>query len=555
MELKRYWLLFIIVPILIITLVVWAGDAENLGILGITDRQALPQGSPSANEDYDIVEFASLPARQKTNIPAFPVTGRLPQETHNFYVNDVNTIFDPVGLDFFAVVDLQEGLNSVVIRGVNAEGKEVVYSSKEIEFDPNFLTGEKELIYANTRYVGPDNEEHEGVLVIDVEEGSFLGMIEDHKIRGISRDGSEIVLNGGMRYSTEDHSYTGRNLPIIVLDNNKLIYSHEDRFVYYDRVKVDLDSNLAVVPLLPKTIHRTGDISSNGNRIYLPYGFIDISTNVFVEKPYGSLAKELVVDPMEKYVFRSWYAYGSSLLEIRKVEDGNIEAEYGAGDYAGNIAFSTDGRTAYAGFFGNARYGKGEILIIDMDTFEHARFQLHGPRSLVVSEGGKIYASAFYTLLDNLIFRGQPELRGIIELVPDITDAASLKIGRVFFASLWSTMTIPYYDKDNIFHKPAKDLSQQRIQALIALKSDLVEQLNAAMYREQEVIDMLFELLVTGDYGDLTDDDLHAAKQRVEDAIQQQEQSKEALLRSIDYLKEALALLSSPTESQLLSDQ
>jgi len=92
--------------------------------------------------------------------------------------------------------------------------------SKDIELDPNYSTGDKELVYAKARYrIGMDDTFYDGVLVIDVAGDSFLGILKDlwilkdTDIYGITRNGYEIILDNGQRYSTESHSYTGITLP------------------------------------------------------------------------------------------------------------------------------------------------------------------------------------------------------------------------------------------------------------------------------------------------------------------------------------------------------
>jgi hypothetical protein len=55
--------------------------------------------------------------------------------------------------------------------------------------------------------------EQDGVLVIDTQESTFLGIIKNQWIYGITKDGAEIILKNGMRYSTENHLYTGNSLP------------------------------------------------------------------------------------------------------------------------------------------------------------------------------------------------------------------------------------------------------------------------------------------------------------------------------------------------------
>jgi hypothetical protein len=82
-----------------------------------------------------------------------------------------------------------------------------------------------------------------------------------------------------------------------------------------------------------------------------------------------------------------------------------------------------------------------------------------------------------------------------------------------------------------------------QIQSVITEKLALLEQLNDALDKEQEIIVSLDESLASGDYGGLTRGDITAARQKVNTAIQQQQQAQKSLQRSIDNLEDALLLL------------
>jgi hypothetical protein len=422
-------------------------------------------------EDYPIIEFKTLPAEIRTNISAFPVTGRVPPDTNAVYVDSNEVYFDPNGLDVFAVVDLNYGNNKLILKFVDQNDGVIKEYEKNILFDPNYPTAENELVYANCVYrAGEGTYKLGGVLVIDVRENTFLGIIKNHRIRGIRKNGSEIILTNGERYSTESHSYTGETLPELGLGYLKLVFSNDGKFVYYRSCRTHLASNLKDANL-PVDIGSRADITSDDQRIFVPNGYIDLKSNTFTQKNYSKGSRAIragfAVESKGKYVLHSSFSYMSGKLVILSAEepDDPNYYYYWGGDYAGDIVFSPDGKQAYTGFYGNTWSSGGRILIIDMNTFqcdncnEICRFELHGPSSLTVSKDGKIYASVFYTLNAGH-FVGDPNKRGIVELLPT---GMSFRVSKLFFVSLLSRMDEPYYGGNKIFYKSGAEKKRQII--------------------------------------------------------------------------------------------
>jgi hypothetical protein len=88
----------------------------------------------------------------------------------------------------------------------------------------------------------------------------------------------------------------------------------------------------------------------------------------------------------------------------------------------------------------------------------------------------------------------------------------------------------------------------QQIEELRNEKIRLLEQIDLMLAKEQQVIDELNALLNSGDYGGLTQDDIIAARQAVQSAIEHQQQAKQELDGSIERLQEALASLGAPAK-------
>lgn len=367
---------------------------------------------------YPIIEFPTLPEHIMTNIPAFPVSGLTPSDVNAIYVNDQQIDFDPCS--FFVVVDTNQPTNEVTLKFVYNDGSEDIYS-KEVEFDPNYSTEDKELLYANIeKYSGKD------IIVIDIREDSFLGVIKNQRIKGIRRDGSEIIMIDGSRWSTATHQPTGEKLPYYPNYGN-LVFSHDNEYVYYlDRydngvtLEVKLVSNQNVrrfdihdfnVPDFNVSESFLGpyDIDANDEKLVFCQGYINIhdpnNSNLDLNFCRDNMAYwgDLAIDPTGKYVLISSYAYAYGCLIIRDAEDANQvggkcwNRPYNEEcDFAGDIVFSQDGKKAYAGFGGNPSFGRGGIAIVDMNTLGIRKSNVlsYGPRSLAVSNCQEVYAFA-----------------------------------------------------------------------------------------------------------------------------------------------------------------
>ena len=83
----------------------------------------------------------------------------------------------------------------------------------------------------------------------------------------------------------------------------------------------------------------------------------------------------------------------------------------------------------------------------------------------------------------------------------------------------------------------------QQIERLRNEKLRLLEQIDLMLVKEQQVIDELNAVLDSGNYGSLNQDDIIAATQAIDSAMQYQQQAKQELDSSIEQLQDALASL------------
>jgi hypothetical protein len=77
----------------------------------------------------------------------------------------------------------------------------------------------------------------------------------------------------------------------------------------------------------------------------------------------------------------------------------------------------------------------------------------------------------------------------------------------------------------------------------LAIKDNILNELEEAMAIEQSMNEILDELFKSGEYGDLFKGDVNKAKQKIHSAMQQEEQAETAVDQSIDKLDDALDAL------------
>jgi len=406
----------------------------------------------------ETIQFSTLPNEITTNIDAFPVTGMVPETTEIVYINNVDTSFERTGkfeFDFFSVINLTQGENNITLRIIDNNGSEQNYT-KTIHYDPQYSTKNHELLYANSRYL-ENTTQKKGIIVIDLRNKLFLGIIKNNEIHAITKDGKEIILNSGDRYSTTNHSYTGRRLPRFY-QQCEFLFSSDGEYLYHYYYRINLSSNLVENPTLALNACSMSDISNNDSAIYSRYGYLDLTTNQKTTKDYinGSEAYKSVlrINPENNHIFHSSYASADGELNIINITETSIVSTIDGGDYAGDIVFSP--YKAYTGSYGNTYFEGGGIIISDSDVpFSNSFLSLHGARSLATSKNGYLFASGFYTY--NSGWKGKSNLRGIIQLIPR-NNAEDLEIERTYFVNLESDTTEPYYAHHNIFYKQGDNL-------------------------------------------------------------------------------------------------
>ncbi|MFA6420077.1 MAG: glycoside hydrolase family 2 TIM barrel-domain containing protein, partial [archaeon] len=395
----------------------------------------------------------------QTNIQLYPVSFKIPQTTKNVLINDVNTFFDSVTQDVFNVITLNQGLNNIQVKVTDFNGAQYIFT-KQVNYDPNYSTQDSELIYANIEYLISGVTLKYAILVIDTRQNDLIGVINKNTIAGmktivgISKDGSELFLYDGTRYSTITNQPNGKTIPNYY--GQRLVFSNDGHYVFYGNNKLNIQTNEVINNSVSGSPYC---ISGNDSRLFVNNGYLETATNTLVNKGSNPWGTDFCVgDYSGSNLFVSSFAWASGSTKIYRVSDLSILAEYTSlGDYAGDVIAAPNG-TVYAGFFGNTWYGKGGILILDGNTFAKKNyFSLPGARSITFGKNGKIYASSVYSIQSGHV-EGDLITRGIVELVP-IDNGTNLRVNRVFFADLLSRIDNPYYSDNSIFFKPGLDAS------------------------------------------------------------------------------------------------
>ncbi len=89
----------------------------------------------------------------------------------------------------------------------------------------------------------------------------------------------------------------------------------------------------------------------------------------------------------------------------------------------------------------------------------------------------------------------------------------------------------------------------QQIHAIRTDKLRLVEEIDAMLQKERQVAETLTKMLTTGDYGNLSRDDILGARETVYSSIEHNALSIKALRLSIERLQDTLLLLGSPVKT------
>ncbi len=330
-----------------------------------------------------IIDFNSLPELTETNISTFVVSG---SAGPNNVVLLNGASLPPGTIDeegnFAVAVPLVEGDN--LLELLIKSGEEVVTDAEKIVcFDDDFSTGGKRLIYVNS--VSAESVPAlTGTIVIDLDNDTLLGLLENKHIVGISPDGSEIYTSEKSVISTSTHREL-RTMPFTRdIRHNGFLVSPDGTRLYSQNERLDVLSNTLLVNLPLNIV--TGSswsvapvpggpaISRDGRYIYCRnrVNVIDTETNErSITIISGHHMSDIALSPDGSKIIISEYSYATGYLDIYDANTYELLASIkDLGDFTGEITFSKDGQKVIVGSAGNPAWPTGYVTVIDLKKVE-----------------------------------------------------------------------------------------------------------------------------------------------------------------------------------------
>jgi hypothetical protein len=373
--------------------------------------------------DYDvpqIVDFRTPPDEIITNLARYPILVHL-EHADKVTVNGQSMSLSEGGFRYD--VDLTNDVNTPDIRSFELvfffRDEELERYTKRIIYDPNYSTDHKKLLYS------------EG-LVIDLDESCVIGLSEEFVT--LTHRGDNAVDRYGNVYLTSNHSLSGAKLPYGGSDAYP-VFSTDDLFCYLGTDIISFP-DCSWIGKLPVRVDNRNTTLLTGNRLAIclrdRLEILDletmpptITTSVRIDKlrPIWGSSN---VDPTGTYGFVTSYGWAVGALDVMSKDTGQIifQKDYFSdpkyrdylSDYMGQITFSTDGRTAFIGGYGNSFYGRGGVYVYDLSRNEITNFHHQfGASSVTVDSEGFVYISSRHVdhFGDGRVVQGFENQRGI----------------------------------------------------------------------------------------------------------------------------------------------
>jgi hypothetical protein len=170
------------------------------GVVSITatsNADSLASASAKVTISPRLIDFRALPDQLDTNLDTFLVSGST-EPGDVVTVNGVNVSLDASG-DFVLLMPLTVGPNRVELDILSGQNGQLSFV-RNINRDPAFSTAGRRLLYVASISPGIP-----GTIVIDVDNSTFLGVIQNKLVRGISPDGGRLYMDNLSVISTATH--------------------------------------------------------------------------------------------------------------------------------------------------------------------------------------------------------------------------------------------------------------------------------------------------------------------------------------------------------------
>jgi len=348
----------------------------------VFDGETLPDCWSDLIPEAPIIDFPALPELTATNIPTFVVAGST-EPGNEVWLNGTQLLSDTLDEagNFAATVPLLADDNSLELV-IKSGGEIITTAQKTIHFDENFSTGDKRLVYVNSVALEEGIPALPGTIVIDLDNETLLGLIEEKYVVGISPDGGEIYTSDRTVISTDTHQEL-RSLPFtqdiltngfLVSPNGTHLYSRDERLdVISNTLGMDLPISIVTgSSWAGASIPGGPTISADGRRIYCCNNLkiIDVEENTITETGIvGHFMSDIALTPDESKIMVSEYSSANGRLDVYDAQTFEwLCTVFGLGDFVGEIALSKDGRQVVVGSAGNPASGNGQVTVIDLEA-------------------------------------------------------------------------------------------------------------------------------------------------------------------------------------------
>ncbi|HNR32849.1 MAG TPA: hypothetical protein PKI11_18300, partial [Candidatus Hydrogenedentes bacterium] len=334
--------------------------------------------------------------RVTTNLPNYPIMGYFAEATA-VSINGETVALDADG-GLRHDVTLSEGVNTFTVAPIDGDKDPANGLVLEATYDPEFSTSGHALLYN----YGPTGSE---TIVLDLDAGEILGLLPGVQIVASTHAGDFVVDTSGNVYDAGNHTVVGA-LPFASAPAYP-VFRGNDQYCYAARRVIDFASRAVVADDFPVMADGRfarllpGDILVQCHNL-TGFTTVDLTTNVAINEAELSLLRSLwgtsAIDPSGAYGVVTSYSYAAGAVDIGSLTTQETLAVFDLlADYMGQVAFSEDGLTAFAGGYGNSYYGGGGLYAFDLaDTSLVTFYPQFGASSVAVGPDGLVYVSTHY---------------------------------------------------------------------------------------------------------------------------------------------------------------